>query len=176
MGFFNDFKPAILFLSKFLGLYFVLNLAYGFYIESHGSKPDPVTKWVTNQTAEILELGEDDIEAAYLENSRSISIINSGRAVISVFEGCNGLNVIIIFLSFLIAFGPYKRQLLWFTVVGIIIIHISNLARITLLYYVSLNFEDYLYFTHKYLFTAIIYVVIFCLWLFWIINFSKRTN
>lgn len=52
---------------------------------------------------------------------------------------------------------------------GILIIHLINLGRIYLLFLVALYRPNYLYFTHKYFFTGIIYIAIFALWYIWII-------
>ena len=79
----------------------------------------------------------------------------------------------IIFLAFLFAFGPVNRALLWFAPAGLLILHAMNLARIVLLFWVSLYLPKFMYFTHKYFFTAILYVVVFVLWVWWVRRFSK---
>jgi exosortase/archaeosortase family protein len=80
----------------------------------------------------------------------------------------------IIFVAFLVAFGPMRKALLWFIPVGLLIIHGINLARIALLFWVSLYMPDFMYFTHKYLFTAILYVVVFLLWIGWVKRFALK--
>jgi exosortase family protein XrtF len=90
-----------------------------------------------------------------------------------VYEGCNGLNVMIIFVAFLVAFGPIGRTLAWFIPLGLFIIHLVNLARIGLLFWVSLYMPKYMYFTHKYFFTAILYVVVFVLWIWWVRRYAS---
>lgn len=85
-----------------------------------------------------------------------------------MYEGCNGVNVVIIFVAFVIAFGPLRIVTLWFLTGGIVLIYLVNLARIWFLFFVSLELPNYLYFTHKYLFTGMIFLVVFVLWILWV--------
>ena len=170
----KEFKPTILFLVKFFGIYLIGNLLYGWYITAYHPDPDPLTRWVTEQTATALHLaGYTDI-AAHDHPARPTTYLEwNERAVVAVFEGCNGLNVVIVFLSFLLAFGPYNKRMIWFIPLGLLIIHLSNLLRIGLLFMVSLHMPDFLYFTHKYLFTAFIYLFVFLLWIWWVMRLAK---
>jgi exosortase family protein XrtF len=171
----NEFKPTIYFLIKFVGLYIALNLLYGYYIEQQNPKPDVPTILVTEQSATLLRLFGWDVAAHNHETKPTTYIAYEGRGIVSVYEGCNGLNVAIIFLCFLLAFGPLNKKLAWFIPVGLIVIHLTNLARIIGLFWVVIYLPNAVYFTHKYLFTAIIYAVVFIMWLVWLrINFRKN--
>ena len=170
----KEFYPSILFLVKFVGLYLVLNLLYGVYVNSYAPQPDPATIWVSNQTGALLGLlGYDTSTSIYAEDP-SVWLNDGQTAVISVYEGCNGLNVMVIFVSFLLAFGKPRKELLWFIPLGLLIIHLMNLFRVGLLFNVSLSFPDFMYFFHKYFFTAILYVVVFILWWYWVTRILKR--
>jgi exosortase family protein XrtF len=168
----QEFRPTIFFLLKFLGFYLVGNLIYGFYVTAYSPAPDPVTQEVTEQTSMILRgLGWPN-ETMIHPSKATVWVRYQHRAIISVYEGCNGLNVVIIFIGFLFAFGPIKKKLLWFVPLGILLIHAANLARVSLLFLVSLKLPDYLYFSHKYLFTASIYAMVLVLWVAWVKYFS----
>jgi len=170
----KEFKPTILFLVKFLGIYLVGNLIYGAWITHWHPLPDPMTRWVTEQSTEVLRIVGWDASAQDQLNKPTTFINHSGKAVVAVYEGCNGLNVMIVFLAFIIAFGPYIKTMSWFIPLGLAIIHISNLARITLLFNVSMKFPSFLYFTHKYLFTAFIYLFVLLLWMVWVTKIARR--
>ena len=174
MSLYQDFKPSILFLAKFIGLYLLLNIAYGFYLDHYDEAADPMTVWTTKQTANILSWYQEGISTGPKEDLESVYIFKSERAILSVYEGCNGLNVMIIFLAFIIAYSKLSSKMIWFIPLGLVIIHLFNLARITLLYHVTLSLPDLLYFTHKYLFTAIIYVAVFILWALWVMKLNKK--
>lgn len=172
----NEFKPTIFFLLKFIGLYLVSNLIYGWFITAWAPLPDPMTQWVTEQSAGILEvLGYTN--TVHIHSTKPTTYIEwNGKGIVSVYEGCNGLNVALVFLSFLFAFGPYKKPLAWFAPLGLVIIHLANLGRVVLLFMVSVHMPDALYFMHKYLFTAFIYLFVFLLWIWWVVKLAKPIN
>lgn len=163
-----EFKPVIFFLVKFLSIYFVGNILYGLWVNSYEPLPDPATHAVTVQTSWLLNISGWDTTVSDNPDAPTTNIVYESRPIIAVFEGCNGVNVFIIFISFLFAFGPWVKPLIWFSVSGLLVIHIANLLRVGLLFLVSLNFPDAFYFIHKYIFTAFIYVVVFILWVVWV--------
>jgi exosortase/archaeosortase family protein len=91
----------------------------------------------------------------------------SAKWGIAITEGCTGIKQIIqVLLLFLIYPGPWKHKA-WFIPSGIIIIHITNVIRITLLAIaMKLNFPE-IHFIHSYPLRLFFYVVIFGLWWIW---------
>ncbi len=170
----KEFTPTILFLVKFVGIYLVGNFLYGLYVTSYEPLPDPLTHSVTDQTSVVLSFCGWPSSIRDTTNKSTTHLIYEGESILAVYEGCNGVNVMTIFVAFLIAFGPLSKQLLWFAPTGLFIIHIMNLARIALLFFVSIYLNDYMYFMHKYFFTAVLYIVTFILWVWWIKKFSTR--
>ncbi|HTH54964.1 MAG TPA: exosortase family protein XrtF [Cyclobacteriaceae bacterium] len=166
--FIGENKKAIWFLTVFTALYFALNTCYGLYIQSYYPASDPFTRLVATQVATVLSLFDSSVKAIPSSVSEDIAIINDRETMIYVFEGCNGLNVMIVYLSFLVAFkGPLKLFYKFFAG-GLAGIHLLNLGRVVALYGVRAYFPDQLYFFHKYLFTGIIYVMVFVLWYYWV--------
>jgi exosortase family protein XrtF len=170
----REFKPALLFLGKFLAIYFAGNIIYGLFVERYGVRPDPITRWVTVQTGELLTSLGLDAEAVNNTARPTVLLQTEGRTAVSVFEGCNGVNVMIVFAAFLFAFGGPFKSMAWFLPAGILIIHLFNLARIGLLYYSALYRPSYFYYFHKYFFTAILYLVVFALWALWVTKFKMK--
>ena len=168
----KEFMPTILFLGKFLGIYLVGNFLYGLYVTAYEPSPDPVTHWVTNHTATVLTTCGWSSGVADNPGKPTTNLVFEEKNILAVYEGCNGINVMIIFVAFIIAFGPWSRRMLWFIPLGLVIIHIVNLVRITLLFWVAIYSKDYMYFMHKYFFTAILYVVVFVLWIWWVKRFT----
>jgi exosortase family protein XrtF len=164
----SEFKPTIIFLAKFVAIYLIGNLLYGIFITSYEPRPDPVTHMVTVHTGMALKVFGVDVEVRDSANKPNTLMIHKKKVVLSVYEGCNGINTMIIFLAFVVAMGPWQKSLLWFSIVGLVVIHLANLARISVLFYVAERQPQYMYFMHKYLFTAILYAVIFALWVIWI--------
>lgn len=172
----REFRPTILFLIKFFGIYLIGNLIYGAWITHWHPLADPATHVVTEQSAAVIRIFGHDVSVHDYPNKPTTYIQLGEQGIVSVYEGCNGLNVGIVFLAFLFAFGPYSKSLIWFVPLGLGIIHLANLARIILLYWVSLYQPDYLFFTHKYLFTAFIYLFVFLLWIWWVMKLAKPTS
>lgn len=174
MSFWNDFKPSILFLGKFVGLYVILNIGYAFYLDYYNRQADPVTVMVTEQAAGLLSIYQEGISTGPKEDLKSVYIFKEGHAILSVYEGCNGLNVMIIFLVFIFAYSGLKRAMIWFIPTGFLLIHLFNLLRIDLLYHVTISLPKLLYFSHKYLFTAFIYIAVFVLWALWVMKIKTK--
>ncbi len=172
---FQEFRPALRFLMIFVGIYIVGNVVYGVYVESYKPLPDPVTHWVTHQSAVLLTAFSEPVVSVVSDKGPYVLMKKDVRTVLSVFEGCNGLNVMIVFVSFVIAFGGKVRQMLVFTAAGCLIVHAANLLRIMLLYETALYRPAFFYYFHKYFFTAVLYVVVFGLWYGWI-EWSRRAS
>jgi exosortase family protein XrtF len=160
-------KPALFFLLIFVGLYLVLNTAYGFFVEAYYPQADPITLLVTKHVTWFLSFFDHTIDYSITAGSRYVAINNSDRLVISVFEGCNGINVMIVFISFLAAFYGKLKQTIVFGLIGLGVIYLMNLSRVGLLYGVELYYPRFLYFFHKFLFTGVIYVGVFLMWFIW---------
>jgi exosortase family protein XrtF len=164
---FREFRPAIYFLLTYFGLYLILNTAYAFYVNYYKPNPDPLTYHVTVASTKLLSVFGEPALVKPQEGNMNVPVFRGKVAIIEVFEGCNGVNVMIVFLCFLIAFrGPLKSGIL-FAVSGIVILYIANLGRVAGLYLVALYYPDKLYFVHKFLFTGLLYGIVFIIWFFW---------
>src|SRR5258706_1124407 len=171
----KEFKPAFRFLFIFVGLYLAGNIVYGLWIESYAYLPDPGTREVTRQTSNVLNVLGYHTTSTENTQGPTAFISNDVRIILTMYEGCNGINVMIVFVAFLAAFGGSLKKLSWFLPVGIVLIHLSNLARIALLYFVAVGYHHYFYYVHKYVFTAAIYVMVFALWIVWVkINGNQK--
>lgn len=174
MSLFHEFKPALYFLGKFLAFYFAGNILYGLYVESYEQRPDGMTLSTTAQTSWLLNRMGYDADLGDVPGTRKVALIESGDVVLFVFEGCNGINVMIVFVAFLVAFGGPWKALAVFLPAGLLIIHLFNLLRISLLYFLAERQSTQFYYYHKYFFTATLYLVVFGLWALWVIKFNEK--
>ncbi len=170
----KEFKPALLFVTKFLAIYFIGNILYGLYVESFDNRPDSATAIVTDQSVWCLKESGENVESSLDSDQPKVHILLNNKIVLSVFEGCNGLNVMIIFLAFLVAYGGSWKKMLWFVPLGLVAIHLANLGRIAMLYYIAHYHPNWMYFTHKFLFTGFIYAFVLLLWYWWVTRLSKQ--
>lgn len=164
----KELKPAFRFLGIFVGLYLGLNILYGVWIYSYNPQVDTVTSIVTRQSSVLLNLLGEETRTELIASAPSVSILNPSGVVVDVFEGCNGINVMIVFVSFIFAFGGQQKKIAWFLFLGIVIIYLANIIRVMTLYYVAQYWETYFYYVHKYVLTAFLYMLVFALWWIWI--------
>lgn len=169
----REFKPSLFFLLRFLAVYFAGNMIYGLFITSFENDADPITYLVTHQTSWLINLLGHSTSAQPNTYLPTVLLREQGETVLSVYEGCNGINVMVVFVAFLVAYSGPLQRMAWFLPLGLLIIHFSNLLRIGLLYFVSKFYESYFFYVHKYFFTAIIYVVVVALWIIWVRGLKK---
>ena len=171
----KEFKPAFRFLFIFLGLYLVGNILYGLTVKSYAPLADPMTRSVAVQTSMLLNVAGYTTNTSVNPIGPTVFLNKGTNRVLTIFEGCNGLNVEIVFVAFILAFSGSRKKMFWFIPTGLLIIHMANLARIALLFFVAENFSNYFYYVHKYFFTAAIYVIVCLLWWWWIL-LNRKAN
>jgi exosortase family protein XrtF len=170
----KEFKPALRFLFIFLGAYLIGNVLYGVFIEACNPNPDPVTHILARQTSAVLHVFGEQTTTTLNKARPTVFLNDENEVILNIYEGCNGLNVMIVFVAFLLAYGGSYKKMLWFLPAGIVIIHLANIVRIMLLYFVARNYESYFYYVHKYVFTAAIYIIVFALWVVWVTLLHDR--
>jgi exosortase family protein XrtF len=161
-------KKALIFIAKFIGLYIALNFFYGFFIEFYYPGPDPVTRLIATHTASFISLFDSGITTTSSGLVAYVSILKEGQPMLHVFEGCNAINVMIIFGVFIVAFTTQFRSAVKFIFLGLAALYIINVLRLVFLFLVSLRYPESLYFFHKFFFTGAIYAVVLFLWFLWI--------
>lgn len=102
-------------------------------------------------------------------------LIQNSQATIVFSDSCLGLELILLFASFVAILGGKLKNKLWFISMGILIIYILNILRISLIfvylvhnqgkYELALDIHD--------LYTYSVYIVTFILWAVWINKFSR---
>lgn len=162
------FLPVFYFVGKFIGFYVLGNIAYGWMIESFSPMADPITNLVSYQASGVLNLTGFDVVTKKSVDAQNVLLNWNGNNILAVYEGCNGLNVMIVFLSFMIAMGPVNKKFSWFVPLGLLMIHVMNLLRIYGLFMVAVYLPQQFYFVHKYLFTGVLYAVVFVWWVLWL--------
>ncbi|PYE82604.1 exosortase family protein XrtF [Winogradskyella epiphytica] len=173
------YKSVIRFIVTFLIVYGVLTISYNMYLDaSVGSKfyPDYMTNLVAKQTNTLLNGLGYNASVVPHPNEPSMKVIINGKFVARVIEGCNAVSIIILFLSFIVAFaGKFKTTLL-FGLAGSIIIYVFNLIRIVILSVGLYHYPWRREILHTVIFPMLIYGTVFLLWMFWVNQFSKNTS
>jgi exosortase family protein XrtF len=164
----KEYREAIIFLVKYVVIYVALNTVYAWYVAGYLPDADPLTVVVTRHTEGLLCVFDASVASHVVAGSQNVPITKDGTTVMSVYEGCNSINVMIVFVAFIIAFkGPFKL-FLRYLMLGLLGVYLINLLRLVGLYGVSLHFPANFYFFHKFFFTGVIYLFVFLIWYFWI--------
>lgn len=170
--YFIHYQVFLLFLAKFFLSYAILTALYQFYLNAFNSDAlDDITINVAHLTEQFSSLFGIGIKTTL--DYGQYAIIYKDKTVARIIEGCNGISVIILFVSFIIAFsGNWKRTLL-FIFGGVVLIYILNIFRIILLSVLVYHFPTQEAILHGVLFPLIIYGIVFILWVIWVNNFSN---
>lgn len=175
------YKSVIRFIVTFLTVYVILTMGYNLYLNvSNGTEyyPDYVTNLVAKQTSILLNGLNYEAKVIPHTTEASMKIIINGKFVARVIEGCNAISIIILFLSFIVAFAGKFKTTLFYCFAGSIVIYAFNLFRIVIL---SIGLYHYPWrqeLLHTVIFPMLIYGVVFMLWMVWVNRFSKskKTN
>ena len=169
------YKPFLLFLGKFLLSYLLLTFVYDSYLSQFAVKKleiDGITQLVATQTKDLMVFFHYDADVKPNLTELGIKFFYNQRFIARIIEGCNGVNVIILFVSFVIAFSGKIKATLLYIIGGSLLIYILNLIRIALLCVLMYHFPKQQHFLHGVFFPLFIYGVVFMLWLIWVRKFS----
>lgn len=179
MGYIGKYKPFLIFLVKFFATYAILGALYSFWLsryEGPEASIDPATKMVARQSVWLIKLAGANAEAVPHESRSYLKLFFEGDYTARIIEGCNAISVMILFVSFLVAFSGTLKNTVLFAFSGCIIIHILNISRIALLSAAIYHFPEQEHFLHGVVFPLFIYGVVFILWVIWVNRFSYYAN
>lgn len=169
-------RAVIKFLLIFFGSYLILAASYKLYLYVGSSEtyfPDYITHLVAAQTESVLQnFGYETFSMPYEKNA-SVRIAIKDRFVIQVIEGCNAVSVIILFLSFILAFFAGWKKTLLYIFGGAVLIYTLNVLRIALITIGIYHYPQHTDLLHEILFPLFIYGVVFLLWIIWVNRYQK---
>lgn len=173
---FIKYKTVVKFVLTFLVVYVLFSALYHFYLEfSEGSTyyPDYLTNLVAIQTESLLNTFGYNTQVLPHPDEPSMRVIVNGKYLARVIEGCNSISVIILFISFIIAFSGKLKTTLFFVISGSVLIYAANLLRIVIFTIALYHYPEKQAFLHDVLFPLLIYGFVFLLWIFWVNRFSN---
>ncbi|MFY0626283.1 MAG: archaeosortase/exosortase family protein [Reichenbachiella sp.] len=154
------------FLIKAAIVFVVWQIAYHGFIKPNETIDNTLTEWVT--ASSVFGLTLLGFDSSSIDNVIYINEIQS----VKVANGCNGLELVALFLGFLICFPGNLKSKIVYGIFGSIAIELINILReITL----ALNYN---YFratfdiNHKYTYALLVYAFVFIVWKHWIERYS----
>lgn len=161
-------------MATFFLSYIVLTFLYQRFLNGfEDNKIDPITRMVSENTQLVLQLFNT---GSYIEESGVhpfMKLFYNQKYVARIVEGCNAISVIILFISFVIAFSGKLKATVLFIFGGSLLIYGLNVLRIAALSALIFYFPKQESFLHGVLFPLCIYCVVFVLWLIWVRKFSR---
>lgn len=174
-NYFIKYRPFLLFLGIFLLTYVVLTFFYQLYLgrfDSAAYEVDDITKSVAEQTKQLMLVFNADARTEPHPFEACIKLFYKGEFVARIIEGCNAISVIILFISFVVAFTGRMKHTILFIIFGSILIHILNISRIAILAVLLHHYPEHEHFLHGTVFPLFIYAVVFLLWVMWVNKYS----
>lgn len=172
-------KTVTIFLIKFFGVYALLFLLYSVYLKNNQVLTGvfscaPITKTVAKQTQFVLNVFGYNSRIQQHPEEVSMQLMVNEKYVARIIEGCNSISIIILFISFIIAFAGRLKDTILFILLGSAIIYSVNIMRIALIAIALYEFPQYQYILHIIIFPAIIYGITFLLWVVWVRKYAKN--
>ena len=153
----------------------LLTFVYESYLSEFDVKKfeiDSITQLVAKQTKDLMLFFHYDADIKPNIIEPGINILYKQKFVARIIEGCNGMSVIVLFVSFVIAFSGKIKATVLYIICGSLLIYVLNLIRIALLCILLYYFPKKEPILHGVFFPLFIYGVVFMLWLIWIRKFS----
>ncbi len=174
----SNFKvsPAYRFLIKLFLIYFGLQLL-DHYLQANAAQGELLGKmsyWVTLHTSYLLDLLGYQSSCNFTGSSASLLV--DGIPSVAVAYPCNGVSLFLVFTSFMLATNLRNKHLIWFWPMGLFVIHIINVIRVSALALIYKYYPNHLPFNHKYVFTIIVYAAIISLFVVFIKFFNALND
>lgn len=156
-------KGPLIFISKFLLIYFGLTLFYDFYIEPKTFLDEMLIYSIIDQSEYLLKIFGYDLLPANTIYDFHFGILNTPGVIIG--SPCNGISLFILYITFIAVFKGKWYSKVGLSLLGVSAIHLLNLVRVIALTLVVLYKPEMLDFHHKYTFTLFVYFCVFVMWI-----------
>ncbi len=165
------------FLVKGIGLLVIWQIVYSMMLEPSGVIDLPLTYLVSEGATTALNwLGVDSYYESYqhkLEPALSGTILYiDGVQSVGIGNACNGLEIMVLFIGFLLIFPGKANTKIWYLLFGLLLIYIANIIRVILLGINYIESPSTFDFNHKYTYKIAVYVIVFILWVIWVEKLS----
>jgi len=180
-SFFKDIPLSIrLFLGKALLFFIVWKLIFNFFLSESKILDYPLTTHVAEASTFLLNhsllLSNFTTERVIAEwdgiLEEASEIFHNGDLVLYIGDACNGLELFVLYIGFIVCMPAKFRRKVKYIIIGILILDLVNILRCCGLIYLTEYFHQYFDFAHKYLFKIIIYAATFLMW----IVFSRKLS
>ncbi|MFT6096204.1 MAG: exosortase family protein XrtF [Nonlabens sp.] len=171
------YYPVFKFVATFSLLYIIFSVGYYLFLGVEWGDqlyPDPITAQISYHTQELFQVIGYDAQTLNSPEHPSVIMYMDEQKVYRIIEGCNAVSVMILFMSFVIAFARGWKKTLSFLISGIAFIYLVNIIRLVILGIIYKDYKSYAHFSHEVIFPSIIYGSVVLLWIYWIRNIKRE--
>lgn len=108
----------------------------------------------------------------YAEGIPHVALVKDGRKIIGVTDGCNGLEIFVLYAGFLFCIPASWQRRLAFLVGGLLFLYGLNVARVVVLGLLHEHYQSYFDIAHHYIFKLIVYSLVFAGWVW----YARKTS
>jgi len=151
-------KAVKVFVFRSVLLIVLWNLLYKLLLEPSGIPDMPMCHFFCHTTAATMSLF---YPACYV---KGLTVFVNNWPVININPACNALDLLVIYIGFMVCLPTGTRKILRYALWGSLAILFFNYLRFLILSYMVLHKMPITNFAHHYIFTAVVYGFIFLLW------------
>jgi exosortase/archaeosortase family protein len=177
--------PVKSFLLRALVFFLIWELAYNIFLLPNRVVDRPLCEFVCKGTTSFINFVKGGNQAycktvssyAYNEGElylfdKVVVFLGSNR-LIGIADPCNGLNLFVLFLGFVVVYPSKIYLKLTYAIVGIVAIMLLNIARCTGLGLIHNSYPSFTDFAHHYVFKIVTYFAIFLMW-YWFVKITDK--
>jgi exosortase/archaeosortase family protein len=157
-------KGVARFILKAVAVFIGWQLLYDLVLKPSGIPDKALTQIVLSGTVDMLSLFYSSVQQV------GNSILVQGKPSINIEDACNGLELIALYLGYLIILPSNWKKMAAYIILGIAGIYFLNIVRCSLLAYLFQHDVSTANFAHKYAFKLVVYAFVFWGW----ISYSKN--
>ncbi len=170
-------KLLKVFLIKATVFYLGWVILFHGFIKPEGSVNNFLTLTVANGTGVVSEVFGYD---AYVISERKedspehlyATVYMDNEPAVKIADPCNGLELIALFVGFIVCFPGGVRPKILFSIFGALVLFSINILRELALALNYMYFRSSFDFNHKYTYAIAVYAMVFIIWRYWLNNYS----
>lgn len=168
--------PVKTFALRALVLFLFWKGLYLFVWQEPRTLDAPLTKAVGRQSTVLLNMirpadtfrvkegiHSTTMEGVTIQKPQTL-IYKGSRKLVGIEDGCNGLELFVLYIGFILAMPASFARKIAFGAGGLLVIHAVNLLRCSGLGLMLISMKQYFDLAHHYIFKIVIYATIFLLW------------
>lgn len=185
---YNDIpKEVRRFLVRAIVVFITWKLIYHLFLFSNRVIDAPFTQIACFGTEQILKVVYPQSDFQVKEHYRNYSLTDSSRVytniiykdnkpVLGIADGCNALELIILFCGFIICIPSNLKRMIIFSFLGICLLYLVNIIRCAVIGILNINQNKLTDIAHHYIFKLMVYLIIFLIWQAYLkgVNYAKK--